>query len=168
MRLLCVLVSVASVASLQTIPPTMTAAYKAGILPCKAPFSCVKTHSIRTPSPGEGQVLIAVAASSVNPCDVDYLEYGVGCSGGGGTLGMDMAGTVIAVGSGCKRLRVGDRVWADTGFVPSSTSALGVCLLNMLLSIPLGLSSRFPSHELTSHLTHPLPFLILRAPQGTS
>ena len=122
MRLLCVLVSVAYVASLQAIPPslqaippTMTAAYKAGILPCKTPFTCVKTHSIRTPAPGEGEVLVAVAASSVNPCDVDYLEFGVGCSGGAGTLGMDMAGTVVAVGGGCSRLKVGDRVWGDIG-----------------------------------------------------
>eukprot|EP00937_MAST-01D_sp_MAST-1D-sp2_P002987 g2987.t1 len=106
------------------VPPTMIAAYKAGILPCKAPFDCVKTHTIATPSPGEGQVLIAVAASSVNPCDVDYLEVGFGCSGGAGTLGMDMAGTVVAVGSGCTRLKVGDRVWADTGALKGDSGGM--------------------------------------------
>lgn len=104
------------VASASALPATMTAAYKSGINPhCVAPFKCVKTHQIKTPSPAKGEVLIAVASSSVNPCDVDYLEYGVGCSGGAGVLGMDISGTVAALGEGCKRLKVGDRVWADTG-----------------------------------------------------
>lgn len=97
------------------IPATMTAAYKSGILPCKTPFTCVKTHTIKTPAPAKGEVLVKVAASSVNPCDVDYLEVGFGCNGGSGVLGMDMAGTVVALGEGCTRLKVGDRVWADTG-----------------------------------------------------
>ena len=123
-RLLCLLASIACVASLGAIPPTMTAAYKKGILPCMTPFSCVKTHTIQTPAPGQGQVLIAVAASSVNPCDVDFLEFGAGCSGGAGTLGMDMAGTVVAVGSGCSRLKVGDRVWADTGALDGDSGGM--------------------------------------------
>ena len=78
------------------------------------PFQCVKTHTIATPKPQQGEVLIKVASSSVNPCDVDYLELGVGCGGGDGVLGMDMAGTVVAC-PGCSRLKVGDRVWADIG-----------------------------------------------------
>jgi len=106
------------------IPSTMTAAYKSGILPCRAPFSCVKTHTIKTPVPGAGQVLIKVAASSVNPCDVDYLEVGFGCNGGAGTLGMDMAGTVVALGSGCSRLKLGDRVWADTGGIKGDSGGM--------------------------------------------
>jgi len=98
------------------VPPTMTVAYKSGFDPhCGTPFKCVKTKVIKTPKPEAGEVLVAVASSSVNPCDVDYLEFGLGCSGGGGVLGMDVAGTVIAVGAGCKRLKVGDKVWADTG-----------------------------------------------------
>jgi NADPH2:quinone reductase len=69
-------------------------------------------------------VLIQVASSSVNPCDVDYLEFGVGCNGGSGVLGMDMAGTVVAVGEGCTRLKEGDRVWADTGGVKGDSGGM--------------------------------------------
>ena len=33
-------------------------------------FTGVATREVRTPSPKEGEILIQVAASSVNPCDV--------------------------------------------------------------------------------------------------
>ena len=33
-------------------------------------FTGVKTHEVKTPSPKKGEILIQVAASSVNPCDV--------------------------------------------------------------------------------------------------
>lgn len=92
---------------------------------CFTPFtSCIKTHTVDVPSPGPGQVLIESKGSSVNPCDVDYAEYGVGCSGGGGTLGMDMAGTVVAVGAGVDRLKVGDDVWANTGAERGDTGGM--------------------------------------------
>jgi NADPH:quinone reductase-like Zn-dependent oxidoreductase len=104
----------------------------------------------------------------VNPCDVDYVEFGIGCSGGKGTrgrlqnrreprdhigpgtLGMDVAGTVVAVGDGVSRLKVryavreaarvqklvrrllplvcfrqvGDEVWADGGGVAGVTGTM--------------------------------------------
>ena len=40
---------------------------------------------------------------------------GIGCNGGKGTLGMDLAGVVVALGPGATRLSVGDQVWADIG-----------------------------------------------------
>ena len=68
-----------------------------GLFGCQTPFHCIKVESVPVPEPAEGQVLLAVKGSSVNPCDVDYIEFGVGCSGGGGVLGMDVAGTVVKV-----------------------------------------------------------------------
>ena len=106
------------------LPSSMTAVYKDGFM-CFTPFKCVKTHTVPVPTaPGEGEVLIKVAASSVNPCDVDFIEYGVGCPGSGGTLGMDYAGEVVVVGSGCKRLKVGDAVWADSGALKGDTGGM--------------------------------------------
>ena len=74
--------------------------------------------------PLPGMVLVGVKASSVNPCDVDYVEYRVGCPGGAGTLGMDVSGVVVAVGSDVSRLKVGDAVWADGGGLPGVTGAM--------------------------------------------
>ena len=65
------------------------------------------------PKPGEGQVLVKVAAVAVNPVDT-YIRNGanywelpkpfiIGC---------DLAGTVAEVGPNAKRFKVGDRVWA--------------------------------------------------------
>jgi NADPH:quinone reductase-like Zn-dependent oxidoreductase len=101
-------------------PTMMTALHKKG-LSCFTPFRCISSRQVPTPTPGEGQALVKVAASSVNPCDVDYIELGFGCKGAAGTLGMDLAGTVVGFqdpqshrGRGaCARLGVGDAVWAD-------------------------------------------------------
>ena len=58
------------------------------------------------------QVLVELAASSVNPIDWKILECGWGTSFPS-RVGWDLAGTVVAVGTGCTRLKVGDYVWAD-------------------------------------------------------
>jgi NADPH2:quinone reductase len=102
----------------------MTAVFKSGLF-CKTPFQdCVKQHTVPVPSPSAGQVLLKVAGSSINPCDVDYLEFGFGCSGGKGTLGMDAAGTIVAVGEDVRRLKVGDEVWADGGGVSGDSGTM--------------------------------------------
>jgi NADPH:quinone reductase-like Zn-dependent oxidoreductase len=70
-------------------------------------------------SPGADEIEIAVEAASVNPIDVRRADgYGrrllslVGASGFPMTLGNDFAGTVMAVGKGCKgAFAVGDRVY---------------------------------------------------------
>jgi len=110
--------------ALGSLPSTMRSVHVTHPL-CFTPFtSCIKERTVAVPTPGPGMVLIKVEASSVNPCDVDYVEYGVGCSGGGGTLGMDASGTVAAVGSGVDRLKVGDAVWADGGVLTGVTGTM--------------------------------------------
>eukprot|EP01052_Picozoa_sp_SAG31_P036462 SAG31_NODE_4555_length_3143_cov_5.394875_7_plen_304_part_00 len=110
---------------LPTLPTMMTAVRKKG-RSCQTPFDCVVAETVPIPSPGFGHMLLQVAASSVNPCDVDFVELGVACAGGGGTLGMDVAGTVISVkpGLGCARFKPGDKVWADTGGVTGDTGGM--------------------------------------------
>ncbi len=67
-----------------------------------------------TPVPAEGEVLVRIAASAVNPIDT-YIRSGAiplpiefpyipGC---------DLAGTVEAVGPETSRFQVGDRVWGS-------------------------------------------------------
>eukprot|EP00440_Ansanella_granifera_P053233 gb/GFBE01057709.1/.p1 GENE.gb/GFBE01057709.1/~~gb/GFBE01057709.1/.p1 ORF type:complete len:368 (+),score=64.22 gb/GFBE01057709.1/:1-1104(+) len=97
-------------------PQTMRAVVVTNRLPAKAgDFSHVKLEPAwPVPKPGKGQVLIRVAASSVNPVDWKLLEYPLGLAGPK-VLGFDVAGTIEAVGPGCERLKPGDAVWADLG-----------------------------------------------------
>ena len=39
---------------------------------------------------------------------------------------MDVSGTVVAVGTGCTRLKVGDEVWADVGGVSGDTGQIDI------------------------------------------
>ncbi|KAL9139184.1 alcohol dehydrogenase, partial [Amphidinium carterae] len=61
--------------------------------------------------PSSCEVLVNVAASSVNPADLaipgPFPQV----------IGSDLAGTVVAVEPSCQRLKEGDRVWADIGAI---------------------------------------------------
>jgi NADPH2:quinone reductase len=74
----------------------------------------IRVGELPTPKPGQGEVLVRVAASALNPIDL-YIRAGnvamplpkpfiPGC---------DLAGTVEAVGSGVRRFKAGDRVWGS-------------------------------------------------------
>eukprot|EP00756_Hemistasia_phaeocysticola_P011183 Hpha_TRINITY_DN15095_c0_g1::TRINITY_DN15095_c0_g1_i1::g.123016::m.123016 len=79
---------------------------------CGAPFDCVEVATVDTPKPVQGEILVKINASSVNPSDVDTVEGG-GCSKG---CGADMAGTVVACPM-CTSLKVGDQVWGLGGWL---------------------------------------------------
>src|SRR5438132_1257038 len=71
-------------------------------------------HDLPTPRPAEGEILVRIAASSLNGFDVSVaagyvkgmMEHRFPV-----VLGRDYAGTVEAVGSGASRFAVGDRVF---------------------------------------------------------
>ncbi len=64
---------------------------------------------VPTPSPGEGEALVRIAASGVNFIDV-YFRTGLYKSDLPITLGSEGAGTVEAVGPGVSEVSPGDRV----------------------------------------------------------
>eukprot|EP00945_MAST-04E_sp_MAST-4E-sp1_P008507 g8507.t1 len=66
------------------------------------------------PEPKGGEVLLEMHASSVNPVDWKVLAGFPGLKFPH-TLGFDAAGVVKKTGPSCKRLKVGDAVWADLG-----------------------------------------------------
>lgn len=78
----------------------------------------VTLHQLADPVAGPGEVVVAIAAASVNPIDVKVragafkaiLPYDMPL-----VLGHDLAGTVIAVGPGATRFTVGDAVFACAG-----------------------------------------------------
>merc|ERR1719223_1992156 len=74
----------------------------------------LKEVEVKVPTPGKKQVLVKVAASSVNPVDWKLIEtpYALAWSYPH-VFGRDVAGTVTAVGADVTRFKVGDKVWAD-------------------------------------------------------
>jgi NADPH:quinone reductase-like Zn-dependent oxidoreductase len=101
----------------------------------------LRVEDVPTPSPAAGQVLVKIAATSINLSDWEGLVGSPFYARLGGlraprrpTLGSDIAGLVEAVGHGVTRFRPGDAVYGDNlqlmgGFAqyavaPESTLAL--------------------------------------------
>ena len=84
------------------------------------PPEVLRVEEVPKPSPGEGQVLVEVAATSVNLSDWEGLHGTPAYARIGGlrnparrTLGSDIAGRVEAVGPGVTRFQPGDEVYGD-------------------------------------------------------
>jgi NADPH:quinone reductase-like Zn-dependent oxidoreductase len=80
----------------------------------------LRVEEVPVPSPGPKQVLVEVAATSVNLSDWESLTGSPGYARIGGlrtpahrVLGSDIAGRVAAVGSDVTRFRLGDEVYGD-------------------------------------------------------
>jgi NADPH2:quinone reductase len=101
----------------------------------KGPADALRPVSIPTPTPAEGQILIAVRAAGVNRPDViQRLGFYPPPPGAPATLGLEVAGTV-AVGAG--RWREGDRVCALLG--GGGYAEFAVCDARHALPIPADL-----------------------------
>jgi threonine dehydrogenase-like Zn-dependent dehydrogenase len=74
----------------------------------------VDIQTVEDPAPGHGQVVVAMRASTICGSDLRaiYREHlGTGPEAYQGVIaGHEPCGEVVAVGAGCRRLRVGDRV----------------------------------------------------------
>ena len=100
-----------------------------------------------TPVAGPRQVLVRIAASAINPLD---LKIRMGLAGHAQTrlpaiLGIDMAGTVEAVGEGVTGFRPGDEVYGMTGGiagVPGSLAEYAAVDAALLALKPKNLSMR--------------------------
>lgn len=82
---------------------------------------------IERPAAGPGQVLIEVAASSVNTADLMARSMGPVVAfipKPPAILGMDFAGTVAAVGEGVKGFAIGDEIYGCAGGVAHHQGAL--------------------------------------------
>jgi putative PIG3 family NAD(P)H quinone oxidoreductase len=92
-----------------TIPETMTYIRLDGF---GAP-DVLKPDRMAVPQPGEGEILVKVAAAGVNRPDVQQRlgQYNPP-PGASPVPGLEIAGTVVAVGTGTRRFKVGDEVCA--------------------------------------------------------
>ena len=81
----------------------------------------VRIEEVERPTPGEGEILVRVRAASVNRADLDgiqprpqFIRLFFGFRGPRNkSVGIDVAGTVEAVGPGVTRFKPGDRVFSD-------------------------------------------------------
>lgn len=99
----------------------------------------LKPTQVRTPYPGEGEVLIKVAAAGVNRPDVMQRKGLYPSPPGASELpGLEVAGTVATVGRGTSRFKEGDEVCAlvhGGGYAEYVAVAEATCL-----PVPKGLS----------------------------
>ena len=91
------------------------------------------------PSPGPGEVLVRVAATSVNPIDMKRRSgeaKSFAPISFPGIVGKDIAGTVVSCGAGVKAFTSGDRVF---GLANQTYAELCVVKADDLAKIPAGL-----------------------------
>lgn len=98
-------------------------------------------EDVPDPVPGEGEVVVAVAAAGVNPADYKYrsgMFAEIDKRRMPLTLGMDIAGTVEALGAGVEGLKVGDAVFAMLYLMGNGGYAEKV-------AVPAGWCARLPA-----------------------
>ena len=87
---------------------------KAAYIEQPGPPEVIRFGEVPTPTPREGEVVVKVAAVSVNPIDTYIRSGAVGMQlPRPYIIGCDLAGVVEQVGQGAKRLKRGDRVWGS-------------------------------------------------------
>lgn len=138
-----------------SLPATMRAMRITGFGDPDAVFAPAE---LPVPRPRRGEVLVRVAATSVNPADVKIRRNGGALAPASGVLGMDVAGTVVALGEGVEGYRVGDRVFGCAGGLGELQGALAEYMtadVRLLApapaSIPLREAAALPLVSITAY-----------------
>jgi NADPH2:quinone reductase len=99
----------------------------------------LRLHELAVPEPGAGQVLVKVAAAGVNRPDILQRKGAYPPPPGApATPGLEIAGEVVATGSGVRRWRAGERICA---LVPGGGYAeYAVVAETNALPVPAGLT----------------------------
>jgi NADPH2:quinone reductase len=93
-----------------SLPATMTAVAAAGK---GGPPEVLQPVTLPVPIPGPGQVLIKVAAAGINRPDVMQRQGNYPAPKGHSEIpGLEVAGTIVAMGAGTSRFKEGERVMA--------------------------------------------------------
>jgi NADPH2:quinone reductase len=112
-----------------------------------APNAAFELVDVPKPVPGPGEVLVRIAASGVNPLDTkiragaaDHARHPLPA-----ILGIDLAGTVAALGAGAEGFQLGDAVYGiagGVGGVPGSLAEYAAVDARLLAPKPAHLSMR--------------------------
>ncbi len=119
---------------------------KAAFILQTGPPEVIQFGDLPDPRPGRSQCLIKVAAVDVNPIDTYVRSGAIPAKLSFPWIpGRDLAGTVLEVGAGVKRLKPGDRVWATSQGVegrPGTFAELAAVDERWLYPIPPGVSEQ--------------------------
>lgn len=118
--------------------------------------------TLQTPVPGPGQVLVSIAASGVNPLDTK-IRAGKAAHAQQplpAILGIDLAGTVAAVGPGVEGFRIGDEVYGMAGGIGGLQGTLA-----QMAAVDHRLIARKPDN-LTMREAAALPLAVITAWEG--
>jgi putative PIG3 family NAD(P)H quinone oxidoreductase len=92
----------------------------------------LEAHSATIPNPAEGEVLIQVAAAGINRPDVVQRQGHYPAPIGASPIpGLEVAGTVVALGTGAHQFKLGDKVCAllaGGGYAEYATAPQEQCL----------------------------------------
>ena len=110
------------------------------------------------PAPGPGQVLVRIVATSINPIECKLRRHGGAVAPElPALLGSDLAGRVVALGSGVDRFAVGDEVFGYIGGVrgnPGAYAQMAAVDARLIAaaprSIPLAHAAALPLAGLTA------------------
>jgi NADPH2:quinone reductase len=119
-------------------------------------------QEIETPMAGKGEVLVKIMASGVNPFDLK-IQAGQAAHAKAvlpTILGIDMAGTVEAVGEGVTGFKIGDEVYGMTGGIAGVQGSLAE-----YASVDADLLSLKPSN-LSMKAAAALPLIFITAWEG--
>lgn len=96
----------------------------------------LKLAEVPRPTPGPGEVLVAVKAAGVNPVEI-YIRSGSYARKPAlpYTPGTDAAGIVEAVGDGVEKFRPGDRVYS-IGSLSGVYAEFALCKVNQVFALP--------------------------------
>lgn len=124
--------------------------------------SPLQLREIAKPTPGKGEVLVKIAASGVNPLD---LKIAAGQAAHAkqtlpAILGIDLAGTVEAVGEGVTGFRPGDEVYGMTGGVGGVPGSLAT-----YAAVDAALLAKKP-HNISMREAAALPLIVITAWEG--
>jgi len=107
---------------------------------------------IEKPVPGEGEVLIRVAAAGLNRADlVQAMGHYPPPPGAPETLGMEVSGEIVATGPGVSQFRTGDRVCAllgGGGYAEFAVASVG-CVLPVPAGVDLVAAAALPEVHFT-------------------
>lgn len=112
----------------------------------------LKVGELETPVPGEGQVLVKVYATTVNRPDLVQREGKYPPPPGDSEiLGLEVAGTIEALGAGVAGWKVGDRVMSLVG--GGAYAEYAVAYASHLMPIPEGMSFEEAACVCESYIT---------------